>query len=44
MVFTDELDIKLERATPDLLSSTGSITVTKEDTIVLNGEGSEDTI
>jgi chaperonin GroEL len=36
-VFTDELDIKLERATPDLLGSTGSITVTKADTIILNG-------
>ncbi|KAI5981508.1 chaperonin GroL [Pisolithus marmoratus] len=32
-VFTDELDIKLEKATPDLLGSSGSITVTKEDTI-----------
>lgn len=35
-MFTDELDIKLERATPDLLGSTGSIVVTKEDTIILN--------
>lgn len=43
-VFTDELDIKLERATLDLLGSTGSITITKEDTIVLNGEGSKDAI
>ena len=43
-VFTDELDIKLEKATPDLLGSTGSITITKEDTIVLNGEGSKDAI
>jgi len=43
-VFTDELDIKLERATVDLLGSTGSITITKEDTIVLNGEGSKDSI
>jgi chaperonin GroEL len=31
-VFTDELDIKLERATPELH---GSITITKDDTIVL---------
>jgi len=38
-VFTDELDVKLERATPDLFGSTGSITITKEDTIILNGEG-----
>jgi chaperonin GroEL len=36
-VFTDELDIKLKRATLDLLCSTGSITITKDDTIVLNG-------
>ncbi|KAF5381320.1 hypothetical protein D9615_008438 [Tricholomella constricta] len=43
-VFTDELDIKLERATSDLLGSTGSITITKEDTIILNGEGSKDSI
>jgi len=43
-VFNDELDIKLERATPDLLGSTGSVTVTKEDTIFLNGEGSKDAI
>src|ERR1700761_5486085 len=43
-VFTDELDIKLEKLTPDMLGSTGSITITKEDTIVLNGEGSKDSI
>ncbi|KAI0065068.1 chaperonin GroL [Artomyces pyxidatus] len=43
-VFTDELDIKLERSTPDLLGSTGSVTITKEDTIILNGEGSKDSI
>jgi chaperonin GroEL len=43
-VFTDELDTKLDRATADLLGSTGSITITKEDTIVLNGEGSKDSI
>jgi len=43
-VFTEELDIQLERATTDLLGSTGSITTTKEDTIVLNGEGSKDSI
>lgn len=38
-VFTDELDIKLEKATPDLFGSTGSVTITKEDTILLNGAG-----
>ena len=43
-MFTDELDIKLEWATIDLPSSTESITITKEDTIVLNGEGSKDSI
>ncbi|PCD41758.1 hypothetical protein AU210_004302 [Fusarium oxysporum f. sp. radicis-cucumerinum] len=43
-VFTDELDIKLDKATPDMLGSTGSITITKEDTIVLNGSGSKDAI
>lgn len=43
-VFTDGLGIKLERATPDLLGSTGSVAITKEDTIFLNGEGSKDTI
>jgi hypothetical protein len=38
-VFTDELEVKLERATVDMLGSTGSVTITKDDTIVLNGEG-----
>ena len=43
-VFTDELDIKLEKLTADQLGTTGSITITKEDTILLNGEGSKDMI
>jgi len=43
-VFTDEIDIKLEKATPDMLGSTGSITITKEDTVILNGEGNKDAI
>ncbi|EFR00790.1 chaperonin GroL [Nannizzia gypsea CBS 118893] len=43
-VFTDELDMKLDKATPEMLGSTGSITITKEDTIILNGEGSKDSI
>src|SRR5260221_13069995 len=43
-VFTDDLDIKLERATISLLWSMGSVTITKEDTIVLNGERSKDAI
>jgi chaperonin GroEL len=43
-VFTDELDIKLERLTPDMLGSTGSVTISKDDTIFLNGDGSKDAI
>ncbi|KAI9275425.1 hsp60-like protein [Phascolomyces articulosus] len=43
-VFSDELDIKLERATPELFGTTGSVTITKEDTIILNGAGSKDMI
>jgi chaperonin GroEL (HSP60 family) len=38
-VFTDELDIKLEKLTADMLGTTGSVTITKEDTILLNGAG-----
>ena len=38
-VFSDELEVKLDRATPELLGTAGSVTVTKEDTIFLNGEG-----
>lgn len=43
-VFTEELDIKPENATVDLLGSAGSVTITKEDTVVLNGEGTKDNI
>jgi len=43
-VFTEELDVKLEKATTDMLGSVGSITITKEDTIMLNGEGSKDSL
>ncbi|KAH9475740.1 chaperonin [Psilocybe cubensis] len=43
-VFTDELDVKLERASAEMLGSTGSVTVTKDDTIILNGEGAKDQI
>ncbi|KAH9818047.1 hypothetical protein DFH28DRAFT_1081082 [Melampsora americana] len=42
--FNDELDIKLEKATPDLLGSVESVTITKDDTILLNGLGSKDLI
>ncbi|KAK7715969.1 chaperonin [Botryosphaeria dothidea] len=44
IVFTDELDLKLDRLTPEQLGSTGSITITKEDTVILNGEGSKDAV
>ncbi|CAG8438874.1 8596_t:CDS:2 [Ambispora gerdemannii] len=43
-VFSDDQEIKLERATPDLFGSTGSATITKEDTILLNGEGPKEQI
>ena len=43
-VFTDELDIKLEKATPDLLGSVGAVTITKDDTVLLNGEGTKSLI
>jgi chaperonin GroEL len=41
-VFTDVPDIKLKHAALDMLGSTGSITITKEDAIVLNGQDSKD--
>ena len=43
-VFTDELNIKLKCATLDLLGSTRSITIAKDDTIILNGKGLKDSI
>lgn len=43
-VFTEELDIKPENANIDLLGKCQSITITKEDTVILNGEGSKDNI
>ncbi|ODV93146.1 hypothetical protein PACTADRAFT_46457 [Pachysolen tannophilus NRRL Y-2460] len=43
-VFTEELDLKPESATLELLGSAGSVTITKEDTVILNGEGSKDMI
>jgi chaperonin GroEL len=43
-VFSDELDIKLERATADLFGTTGSVTITKDDTIFLNGGGAKENI
>ena len=41
-MFTDKPDTKLECTTPDLLGSTGPITITRDDTIVLSGKGSKD--
>ncbi|KIO07891.1 hypothetical protein M404DRAFT_23170 [Pisolithus tinctorius Marx 270] len=43
-IFTDELGVKLEKSRPDLLDSSGSIIITKEDTVVLNSEVSKDII
>ena len=43
-VFTEELDMKLDNVTPDMLGSTDSITITKDDTILLHGSGSKDAI
>jgi chaperonin GroEL len=43
-VFSDELDVKLEKASPEFFGTTGSVTITKEDTIILNGAGSKDAI
>lgn len=43
-VFTEELDLKPENATVELLGLCGSITITKEDTVILNGEGSKENI
>jgi chaperonin GroEL len=44
MVFSDELDNKMDKATPDLFGTTGSVTITKEDTVILNGAGTKDAI
>ena len=43
-VFTDELDVKLDKATPDMFGQTGAVTITKEDTIILNGDGDKSAI
>lgn len=43
-VFTEELDIKPENATAELFGTSGSIAITKEDTIILNGEGEKEYI
>jgi len=38
-VFTDELDVKLDKATADQLGSVGSLSMNKDDTILLQGAG-----
>ena len=43
-VFTEELDLKPEQCTMEHLGSCDSITVTKEDTVILNGNGSKEAI
>ncbi|KAI0733857.1 chaperonin GroL [Fomitopsis betulina] len=43
-VVSNELDMKLEQLTVDMLGSSGSITITKEDTIVLNGDGGKEAV
>ncbi|KAJ1558103.1 chaperonin, partial [Cladochytrium tenue] len=43
-VFSDEVDIKLEKVTFEDLGQSNSATVTKDDTIFLNGAGSKDAI
>lgn len=43
-VFTEELDLKPEQCTIENLGSCDSITVTKEDTVILNGSGPKEAI
>lgn len=43
-VFTEELDLKPEQCTIEHLGSCDSITITKEDTVILNGNGSKENI
>ncbi|CEP63411.1 chaperone ATPase HSP60 LALA0_S08e01860g [Lachancea lanzarotensis] len=43
-VFTEELDLKPENCTLQHLGSCDAITITKEDTVILNGNGSKDNI
>ncbi|KAI9223653.1 heat shock protein 60 precursor (antigen HIS-62) [Blastocladiella britannica] len=38
-VFSDELTVKIEKMTIDQLGEVGNLTITKEDTIFLNGSG-----
>ncbi|KAJ3043235.1 chaperonin [Rhizophlyctis rosea] len=43
-VFSEEVDLKLEKATPEDLGSASQATITKDDTIFLNGGGSKDAV
>jgi chaperonin GroEL len=43
-VFSDDIDIKLENAQPELFGTTGSVSISKEDTIFLNGAGTKESI
>lgn len=43
-VFNEELDLKPENCSAEMLGSAASITITKEDTVVLNGEGAKENI
>lgn len=43
-IFTEELDLKPEQCTIEHLGTCDSITITKEDTVVLNGNGSKASI
>ncbi|CCC71399.1 hypothetical protein NCAS_0H00890 [Naumovozyma castellii] len=43
-VFTEELDLKPDQCTIEHLGSCDSITITKEDTVILNGQGSKENI
>lgn len=43
-VFNDELDVKLDKARPEHFGSVKSCTVTKDDTVFLNGQGTPEAI
>ena len=43
-VVTEDLGIKLENVTPDMLGSAKKITITKDDTTIVDGSGSKDQI
>jgi chaperonin GroEL len=43
-VFSDEVNLKLENLTFEDFGSSASITITKDDTIFLNGTGAKDAV